>query len=148
MDRLGLQAGRLGQPFGRAPGRGAQQATHLLGAQDEQDGVDQRRFANARPTGNNERAARQGLLQRLPLTGRQLLTGLLLAPRHGLLQLNRRVAGGRGAQLPDALGDAFFRPLERGQENQFLPANALQNQLLPRQRALQGRRDDLLLHPE
>ena len=92
VDGLGLHAGRLGQPLGGAAGGGAQQAAHLLGPQDQQDGVDQRRLADARPAGDDQRPAGQRLLQRLPLAGRQLLAGLLLAPRHRLLEIDRRVA--------------------------------------------------------
>jgi hypothetical protein len=45
VDRFGLDTSRLGQAFGR-PARGrTEQASHLLGPEDQQDGVDERRFA-------------------------------------------------------------------------------------------------------
>ena len=66
VDRLGLHAGRLGEPLGGATGRGAQQAAHLLGPQDEQDGVDQRGLAHARPAGDDQRPAGQRLLRAPP----------------------------------------------------------------------------------
>lgn len=49
-----LAAGRVG---------GAQQAPHLLGPEDDQDGVDQGRLADALPAGDDQRPAGQGLLR-------------------------------------------------------------------------------------
>ena len=44
VDRLGLDAGRLGKAFGR-PARGrTEQTPHFLGPQDQQDGVDEASF--------------------------------------------------------------------------------------------------------
>jgi len=75
-----FHAGRFGQPLGRPPGGGAEQAPDFLGAEDKQDGVDQGRLAHARSAGDDERPARERLFHRLPLAGRKFLAGLLLAP--------------------------------------------------------------------
>ena len=81
VDGLGLEAGRLREPLGGAARGSAQQAPHLLGPQDQQDGVDERRLAHARPAGDDQHPAGQRLPERVPLAGRQLLAGLLPGTR-------------------------------------------------------------------
>ena len=63
----------------------------LLGAQDEQDAVDQGRFAKTRAAGDNQHPLGQSQSQRLALAGRQFLAGPLLAPNQRLFKINWRV---------------------------------------------------------
>ena len=88
VDRLGLDAGRLGKTFGR-PARGrAEQTPHFLCPQNQQDGVKERRFASPRPARDDQGPTRQGQLERIPLAGGKLLAGLLLTPNDRLLEIN------------------------------------------------------------
>ena len=88
VDRLGLHAGRLGKSFGR-PARGrAKQTPHFLCPQNQQDGVDESRFSNARAARDDQGPTRQGQLERIPLARGKLLAGLLLTPDDRLLEVN------------------------------------------------------------
>jgi len=84
VDGLGRDAGRFGQALGGAARGGAEQAPDFLGPQDEQNGVDQRGLADARPARKDEHPVRQRLPERGLLAGRKFLAGLSLAPGNGL----------------------------------------------------------------
>ncbi len=77
VNGFGLEAGGLGQAARGPAGRSAQEAAHLLGPEDAQDGVDQRGFAHARAAGNNEQTLSEGLPQGRLLAGSQLQARLL-----------------------------------------------------------------------
>ena len=93
VDGLGLQAGRFRQPLGSAAGGGAQQGLDLLGAQDGQDGVDQRRLADARAAGDDEQLRRQRQANGVLLAVGQLDRQLVLDPGDGLVGVRGRPGG-------------------------------------------------------
>ena len=71
VDRLRLQPGGLAHPLGGAPGRRAQQDADILGGQDAQDRVDDRRLADARPAGNHRDLRGERRPDGIGLAGRQ-----------------------------------------------------------------------------
>ena len=124
VDGLGLDAGGFGQAFGGPAGGRAKQTIHFLGPQNQQDGIDQGRLADARAAGDDERPAGQRQFERVALAGCKLLAGLLLAPDHRLLKINGGERGLKAGQALDPAGDDFLGPFQVRQENQFLPADA------------------------
>jgi hypothetical protein len=105
MDRLRIHAGGLDQPL-RCPSRGgAQQALHILCPQDHQDGIDERRLADAGAARDHDHAVGENRLQRLALAGRKRLARSLLAPRNRFLEVNRRIGRLLLRQTPDPCRD-------------------------------------------
>ena len=117
MDRLRLQPGGLAHPLGRAPGRRTQQDIDTLGGQDAQDRVDDRRLADARPTGDDRYLRGERHPDRIGLTRRQGEPGLPLRPGQGLVRVDIRPGelASRNPQKPP--GDRPLRPMQASEEH-------------------------------
>ena len=90
MDGLRLDAGLLRHPFGGASGRRAEQDFHALGGENAQDGVEQRRLADAGAAGDHREFRLQRHPDRGALRGGERLAGPLLDPGDRLFGVDRR----------------------------------------------------------
>ena len=89
MNRLRFQSCCLREALRCPPGGSAEQTLHLLGSEDQEDRVHQGGLAHAGAAGDDGDPAGQNGLQRLPLARGQCLSGLLLTPGDGLLEVDR-----------------------------------------------------------
>ena len=148
VNRFGLESGRFSKALGRAAGRCAQQAAHFLSCQDFQDGLHQGRLADSRPARDDQNPRGQSSLKRLALAGSQLHSGFGLAPLHSLVEINRRIARARGAQILHPFRDPFLGSFQNGQEDEFLSIDPLRYQVAVRLRLRQGNIDDFFVHEQ
>ena len=96
MDGLGLDSRLLGHAFGGASGRRPEQDFHPLGGENAQDGVKQRRLADARTASDQGGLGAERYLERGALRGGERLACLLLDPGRGLVG---SIGGQGGAPL-------------------------------------------------
>ena len=146
MNGFGLQPGGFRQAFRRPAGRGAEKAFHLLGSQDLQNRVHQRRLADAGAAGDDGGAAGQNGLQRLPLAWRQRLAGTSFAPFDGLFEIDRRIGRTGRGQTPDPGRNSLLRSSQVGQEDQKLAIDFFENQKAAGQHLRERPLDDILRH--
>ncbi len=144
MDGFGFHAGGFGEALGGAASGSAEEATDFLGGEDEQDGIDQRGFADARAAGDNEGATGERLLQGLTLSGGELLLSPGFAPGDGFFKIDGRVAGSGALEHHgfDGIGDGLFGAFEPGQINKFFIADLFLNEFLILQSAGDGGIDE------
>src|ERR1035437_5691008 len=145
---FGLAAGRARQALGCPAGGRTQEATHFLGPQDQQDGVDQSGLAHAGPTGDDQRPARQGQLERVALAGCELLADLFLTPDDGLVEINGRERGRQIGEASDPACDDFFGAFQVRQKDEFLTVDRFLDQIFAGQGALQSLGHDLVIHKQ
>ena len=103
-------------PLGRAPGRRAQQDIDVLGGQDAQDRVDDRRLADPRSAGDDGDLRGERRAHRIGLAGRQGDPGLPLHPGQGLVRIDVgpwEIAGRDPEQIS---GDRAFGPVQPPEE--------------------------------
>ena len=133
MDGAGSKPCGFREPFGCPPGRCTQQAAHLLGRQDFQDGIDQGRLADAGSAGDDQHPVGQCLLEGRTLGGSELFARLGLAPLDRLGEIDWRVRRRQGTESLDAGRNTLFGPLQRRKENQILIIDAFLNEVATRQ---------------
>ena len=88
MDGLGLEAGRLSHALGGAAGRSAQQQPHPFGREDAQNGIDDRRLADAGPAGDDQHLGHECEPDRGDLALGKGKTDTLLDPWQGLVRID------------------------------------------------------------
>ena len=118
VDRLRLQPGGLAHPLGGAPGRRAEQNVDILGGQDTQDRVDDRRLADARPAGDDRDLRGERRAYRIGLAGRQGEPGLALHPGQGLARVDVGPWEIAGGNVENAPGDRAFGPVQAARNMQ------------------------------
>ena len=89
VDGLRLDPGLLGHALGGAARRRGEQNFRPLGGENAQDGVEQRRLADAGAAGDHRDLGAQNHLDRGALGRRQRLARLLLDPGNGLVDVDR-----------------------------------------------------------
>ena len=143
VDGLGLQARRLRQPLGSASSGSAQQGVDLLGAQDRQDGIDQRRLAHSRAAGDDEQLGLQRQGNGVLLTGGQVDAQLALHPRDGLVGVSCRPGGLACGQALDLVGDRALSLVQRREEDTGLLVHRVGHQDLVSDLLVNRALDDL-----
>ena len=113
MDRLRRQAGRLAQAPCRAAGRRAKRDREPFRRKNREERVDDRRLADTRAAGHDERLGRQRLTYRLGLAPRKHQAGSCRYRLERDVGSDRPPWERRGGDRPQALGDGLFRPVER-----------------------------------
>ena len=128
VQRLGFQSGAFGQSLGGAACRCSQRDPHFLGAEDDQDGVDDGCFAHTGTARDHEQALAQSFLHRLLLALSELLASLLRAPGDGFVGIHLGIGSGLGEQLLELRCDAAFGQEEVRQIEHRLPGYGLPHQ--------------------
>ncbi len=117
VERRGLDAGRLGEPFGRpAGGRGERHFDPFLG-QDADEAANQRGLARARAAGDHQELAQEAPADRLPLLVGELDPLFLAQPAEGPVRIDLEGTGRRRAEdeAPEPLGERRFGGVEGGE---------------------------------
>ena len=140
---LGLEPGGLEQPLGRPAGWCCQGDVLGPGAQDGEDGVEQRGLADAGAAGDHQQLRTQRQPYGFSLARGQDQAGLALDPGDGLL----RIDGGPGrravGKAEQSLGNALLGAVKPGQEHAGALADRIGHHAALGQLQLQGRRHDL-----
>ena len=148
MDRLRLQARGVAEPFRRPPGRRAQQAFDFLGAENQQQGIDEGRLPDAGAAGDDQHAALARLFDRLLLARREFRPRFFLAPLDGLPDVDGRVGGRHAAHRVDLCGDPNFRGAQRRQKNQRVFSDLLFDQFPIHKQPIQSFTDERLVNQQ
>ena len=106
-------------------GWGRQQRRYALGAQNGQDGADDRSLADARSAGDDQHLRRQGLGHRVPLSRCQGHAEAGFDPINRLLGIDARPRRFACPQVPDGQRDGVFRMTQMRQEHARLAVDAV-----------------------
>ena len=145
MDGLRLDAGLLGHALGRASGRRAEQDFDALGGEDAQNGVKQRRLADAGTAGDDGDLGAERHLKCGALRGGEHLARPLLDPGNGLVGVDRRPGRGALSQREEPVGDAPFGEIEAAQKNAGFRADRIGDDLIMGELMIQRRSYDRLV---
>ena len=119
MNGLRGQAGTFGETTRGAAGWGAEKGANFFGRENGEDGIDERGFADAGPTGDDEDAALQRLFERGALRRGELFAGAFLDPFDRSGNVDGRVVWFFIGEFEDAFGDFDLGVLQARQKKQF-----------------------------
>ena len=142
MDGLRLDSGLLGHALGGAAGGRRQQNFRPLGGDDPQDGVEQRRLADAGAAGDDRNLRPEDHRDRGALRRGQRLAGLLLDPWNCLVGVDRRPWRRPLPQSAQQVGDAALGEIQPPQENAGSPLDCVRHDLAAGKLMSQGHVDD------
>ena len=116
VDRLGLDARRLGHPLGRSAGRRAEEQSHVFSGEDLEDRIDDGRLTDTRPPGDHQSLRHQRQADRRSLAVSELETAALFYPRQRLLFIDPWPGQPATDDAGQPLGDRLLGPVEASQE--------------------------------
>src|SRR5215469_15700530 len=117
MDRFRLDPGGLGQALSGTTGRRTQRDWDALREQDLEDGVDQRRLADAGPAGDHQHLGNESDTNSLSLAIGERQLRPLLDPRDSFVGIDRRPRRFSSRERRELFGDLPLGPIEPGEED-------------------------------
>ncbi len=117
VNGAGGQTGGVGQALGGAASGSAENALDALGAEDEEDRIDESGLANAGPAGDDEDALGDRLLQGVALLRGKDFSGALFAPGDSFFEIDGGIRGRLPGKGEEPFGDVDLGFLEIRQED-------------------------------